>query len=277
VSVGFVVSRAMEGFRKRQELHLLKKGRSNATSTSRHRAPMSESADDGALDDSASAATGFSAAPSLHPSMHSVAMSEACSELTIGAGDATEYWDFQHRAVTKKDLGHTCRECRKPFSRIGDPLTERRGARISSRYHAVCFSGFADPRSQVQSSHHQGKLKGTQLVAAPGEKATTKMRTGRHFEGGGTIRGIHKLKPAAGGSGGGMGGKHGAAMAIGSHGFGAASSKGKAQLPSPGGFTQAELHRHEEASEGGPSAMARFLQGGRGGGAAEPPDTEPAT
>ena len=28
------------------------------------------------------------------------------------------------------------------------------GARISSRYHAECFSGFADPRSQVSGSHH---------------------------------------------------------------------------------------------------------------------------
>ena len=42
-------------------------------------------------------------------------------------GDDTEYWDFQHREVTKKDLGHTCRECRKPFSKLGEPLTERHG------------------------------------------------------------------------------------------------------------------------------------------------------
>ena len=52
--------------------------------------------------------------------------------------------------VEKKDLGHTCRECRRPFTTIGEPLTERRGARISNRYHAECFSGFADPRSQVR-------------------------------------------------------------------------------------------------------------------------------
>ena len=45
----------------------------------------------------------------------------------------TGYWDYQHRECTKKDLGHTCRECRRPFNRIGEPLTERRGARTSSR------------------------------------------------------------------------------------------------------------------------------------------------
>ena len=43
--------------------------------------------------------------------------------------------------MTKVDLGHRCRECKKPFIKIGNPLTERRGARLSLRYHANCFSG----------------------------------------------------------------------------------------------------------------------------------------
>jgi hypothetical protein len=36
-----------------------------------------------------------------------------------------------------------------PTALNGPQLTERRGARISQRYHAECFSGFADPRSQA--------------------------------------------------------------------------------------------------------------------------------
>ena len=90
-------------------------------------------ADGGSQDDAASSTTTASRAPSLHPSLAGTAISMACSDATIGAGDDTEYWDFRHRAVTAKDLGHTCRECRLPFATIGEPLTERRGARISSR------------------------------------------------------------------------------------------------------------------------------------------------
>jgi hypothetical protein len=33
-------------------------------------------------------------------------VSRACSETTIGAGDVTNYWDFCHRMVEVKDLGH---------------------------------------------------------------------------------------------------------------------------------------------------------------------------
>merc|ERR1719359_1129869 len=110
---------------------------------------------------------------SVHPS---VALSVGCSEATVGAGDDTRYWDFQHRRVEKKDLGHKCRECRRPFQTIGEPLTERRGARVSMRYHGECFSGFADPRSQSKSSHFEGRLAGTQMEAAPTNKAGSKMR-----------------------------------------------------------------------------------------------------
>jgi hypothetical protein len=178
------------GFHARQEAHLAKQGRSNATSSSRRRAAMPDGAAggddaDGGWDDAASATTTASRAPSLHPSLAGSSISQACSEVTIGAGDDTEYWDFQHRTVTAKDLGHTCRECRLPFASIGEPLTERRGARISSRYHAECFSGYADPRSQVGSSHHTGHLAGQQMEAAPTRKATSKMRTGSHFQSGG--------------------------------------------------------------------------------------------
>ena len=83
-----------------------------------------------------------------------------------------------------KDLGHTCRECKGTFATLGEPLTERRGARTSSRYHGLCFSGFADPRSQSGGSMWSGKLAGLQLAAAPRDKAGSKMRTSEHFSGG---------------------------------------------------------------------------------------------
>jgi len=61
---------------------------------------------------------GPSYAPSMHPSLAgSVARSQACSESTIGAGDSTKYWDYQHRVTMRSDLGHKCRECRMPFSK----------------------------------------------------------------------------------------------------------------------------------------------------------------
>ena len=38
-----------------------------------------------------------SMARSIHPSVAGSALSQACSDTTIGAGDATDYWDFAHR------------------------------------------------------------------------------------------------------------------------------------------------------------------------------------
>lgn len=110
-------------------------------------------------------------------------------------------------------MGHTCRECKTPFSRIGEPITERRGARTSMRYHAECFSGFADPRSQASSSMHTGNLAGTQMIAAPKSKAGSKMCTGSHFTGKSDRQEISS----------GGGGKIGAFL--GSNDFGAKSSK----------------------------------------------------
>jgi hypothetical protein len=207
-------------FAERQDNHLQKTGRANAVGASRKKAEMLvDNEEEGTPgDDAASVFSRFSHAPSLHPSMAGSMMSEACHPETIGAGDDTEYWDFQHRMVEKQDLGHRCRECRMPFTTIGDPLTERRGARLSMRYHAACFSGYADPRSQATSSHHVGVLAGSQLEAAPGTKAG-KMRTSQHFESGSALRA--GARPSGGGNG-----KTGMGLSMGSNGFGARSSKG---------------------------------------------------
>ena len=69
-----------------------------------------------------------------------------------------------------------------------------------------------------------------------------------------------------------MGGKHGAMMSMGSHGFGAASSKGQGapqQQAAPGGFTAQELQEHTaaikqqeklEAEGARRDRMVRFLE-----------------
>ena len=59
-------------------------------------------ADDG-TDGAASSATRFSCAPSLHPSMANATV-RWHAPVTIGAGDDTAYWDFQHRCAEKSDM-----------------------------------------------------------------------------------------------------------------------------------------------------------------------------
>jgi hypothetical protein len=196
-------------FAERQDAAAQRQGRGNATAASRQRVEWSVEEEEGSAEcDSATVATRVSHVPSMHPSMAGTLRSVACSEATIGAGDDTKYWDYAHRAAVKADLGHKCRECRRPFSAVGEPITERRGARVSLRYHAACFSGFADPRSQAESSHHAGRLAGTQLDAAPSAKAGSKMRTGQHFD---RHLGV---------------GKTGMGLGMGSNGFGVRSSRG---------------------------------------------------
>jgi hypothetical protein len=221
------------GFQARQDRHLSATGRANAIGSSRCKVDFTVDGDDALLDDNASVASSrVSHAPSLHPSLAGSIMSEACHSDTIGAGDQTMYWDYQHRMVERQDLGHKCKECKLPFTTIGEPLTERRGARISMRYHAACFSGFADPRSQIGSSHHTGKLSGTQLQAAPGSKPGSKMRTSSHFEGGGhrcsgEAAAASTIPPPSHAGG----GKSGMGLGMGSHGFGAKSSRGTGAAP----------------------------------------------
>lgn len=242
-------------FSERHEAHLCKTGRSNAASASRHAAPMFEveSGEDGG--DGASVASRASKAPSIHPSLAGSMVSMACSEATIGAGDDTGYWDFQHRRCEKKDLAHRCRECRMAFTTIGEPITERRGARTSMRYHAACFSGFADPRSQCRSSHHEGHLAGSQLGAAPTNKCGTKMRASCHFEGNSS-----RIAASISSS---MGGKFGGAMGMGSNSFGSKSSKNQGTpiaeaKRAPGGFTEEELAAFNAQQGSPPPGGVRF-------------------
>ncbi|KAG8458906.1 hypothetical protein KFE25_004240 [Diacronema lutheri] len=114
----------------------------------------------------------------------------------MAEGNDTRYWDFAFRAVEKSDLGHVCRECRQPFARLGEPLAERRGARLALRYHRDCFSGLADPRSQPRGPFNEGKWAGSHAVsaAAPAEPFH-KMRTAAHFDstGSSSLRGTSRV------------------------------------------------------------------------------------
>jgi hypothetical protein len=90
------------------------------------------------------------------------------------------YWAYSSRPALAKDLGHTCRECKQPFTQLGEEIALRRGGRIELKYHSQCFSWQEDPRTQQQSSFNQGKWQGSQQVHAPREMYR-KMRTGTHF------------------------------------------------------------------------------------------------
>ena len=262
---------------RRNEAHAERRGRGNAGEGSRVAAlfyddddgdeyDCGEGDDGGGSSDAKSvasrfsSASRFSAAPSLHPSLASLAVSEACSTTTIGAGDDTLYWDFAHRTVERCDLGHTCRECKLPFGDLGEGLTERRGARVSMRYHAVCFSGYADPRSQAGSSAHRGRHRGSQFEAAPAAKAGSKMRSERHFEGGGADREIHRRAEGGGGGGGvklmSVGGSNGFGRRSGRRGGGGeggAPANSERRQARPGEITEGALEGHLLALPGGES------------------------
>jgi hypothetical protein len=128
---------------------------------------------------SAAPSSVVSAAPS---SVVSAAPSSVVSAAPAG-GAATEYWDFRHKRAEPRDLGHRCRECKQAFAAVGEEMAVRRGGRIELRYHARCFSGEADPRSQAGSSFHDAGW-GTVISEAAPEKRFRKMRTASHWGGG---------------------------------------------------------------------------------------------
>jgi hypothetical protein len=102
----------------------------------------------------------------------------------VPAGASTTlYWKSQKRKTLARDIGHKCRECGAPFAKVGDGLVMRRGGRIELRYHAACFSGSDDPRSQPSSSFsaaEQKRLKVSLPDAAP-QLPFRKMRTSSQF------------------------------------------------------------------------------------------------
>ena len=57
------------------------------------------------------------------------------------------YWAYEIRPLEKCHIGHTCKECKKPFTNLSESIAIRRGGRIELKYHLKCFSGEADPRT----------------------------------------------------------------------------------------------------------------------------------
>eukprot|EP00466_Bigelowiella_natans_P014272 jgi/Bigna1/126617/aug1.3_g1325 len=95
------------------------------------------------------------------------------------AEHSSEYWKHRYRPCVARDLGHSCRECKKPFKKIGELIAIRRGGRIEMRYHKACFSGNSDPRSQSKGTHLHGKWADKVSKKAP-KGRYQKMRTTAH-------------------------------------------------------------------------------------------------
>ena len=94
--------------------------------------------------------------------------------------DDNKYWAYAYKNAGKTDLGHICKECKKPFTKLDEPMAIRRGGRIELKYHSDCFSGSGDPRTQKSSTYNTSKWAGTQQIHAP-KGLYNKMRTGSHF------------------------------------------------------------------------------------------------
>ncbi len=97
------------------------------------------------------------------------------------AGQDTRYWEWKVRKCRREDLWNTCRECKQPFTKLGENLSVRRGGRIELRYHEECFSGIADPRSQAGSTANKGKYAAALSKTSAPRLPYSKMRTSCHW------------------------------------------------------------------------------------------------
>lgn len=64
------------------------------------------------------------------------------------------YWTVTQGSATR--TGYSCRECKGVIMK-GDAMVVRDGRRVRFFYHADCYSGEADPRSQPHSSYASGR------------------------------------------------------------------------------------------------------------------------
>ncbi|CAM6098146.1 unnamed protein product [Calypogeia fissa] len=91
-----------------------------------------------------------------------------------------DYWTVSSGVANH--TGHTCRECRGTIY-VNMPIYVRDGRKIRLFYHAGCFSGDSDPRTQPQSSIV--KWEGGLSSKAPAGKGYGKWWTsGYGYEGG---------------------------------------------------------------------------------------------
>eukprot|EP00920_Eleutheroschizon_duboscqi_P033276 GHVT01080223.1.p1 GENE.GHVT01080223.1~~GHVT01080223.1.p1 ORF type:complete len:215 (-),score=12.36 GHVT01080223.1:89-733(-) len=64
------------------------------------------------------------------------------------------YWTVSFGSAVR--FGHLCRECNHYIAK-GDSIAVRDGRKIRLFYHANCYSGTSDPRTQTHSSYRQLK------------------------------------------------------------------------------------------------------------------------
>lgn len=56
----------------------------------------------------------------------SCAAPTATSSICYGNFDDTRYWDYAFRSTLKGDMGHHCRECKRPFAELNEVIAVRR-------------------------------------------------------------------------------------------------------------------------------------------------------
>lgn len=83
------------------------------------------------------------------------------------ASAADPYWTVSHGVASR--TGHSCRQCGAVISK-GDRISVRDGRRMRLFYHAACFSGESDPRTQGSKD---GRLDGVG-PSAPASKGAGK-------------------------------------------------------------------------------------------------------
>lgn len=61
-----------------------------------------------------------------HSSLPDVLMPSSTSGTFFGSFDDSRYWDYAFRFTLKGDMGHHCRECKRPFSVLNEAIAVRR-------------------------------------------------------------------------------------------------------------------------------------------------------
>ena len=85
------------------------------------------------------------------------------------------YWTVSFGPAVR--MGWTCRECKRAIQK-GEQIACRDGRKIRLYYHQGCFSGDADPRTQVSSSFNDPRFPSVAFQSeAPAVKGRGKWST----------------------------------------------------------------------------------------------------
>ena len=69
-----------------------------------------------------------------HTSLPDLLMPSSTSANFFGSFDDSRYWDYAFRLTLKGDMGHHCRECKRPFSVLNETIAVRRSGKPRRRY-----------------------------------------------------------------------------------------------------------------------------------------------